>query len=480
MLMASSNINELVNKLISGFKENVLSILLYGSAIENNSETNDVDIIIILKNKNNIINDIKLIKEHILEKNNIDAQLLYEKELTSGNTFSLDTHGQFIVEELKQALPLYGDNPFMKLNINQEICKASVIQKLQYFVFRARQASLGYAILTKDNNHDFHRKKLKMAMLDLLIAKQVKVNKSEDIIEVFNKHYPEIITKEFQALFNQRKSLEPLEALPIYESLYDEALSWKIYSEKQKPGIAKEGEIFFEYLLPKETNNFVILCDGLPAVPYQHNLINLLANNGFGVLFPRYRGTWESEGIFLEKKPSDDISYLAKQLHKGIILGKNKITANTVSLISTSFGASVALSLAADENIDKIIALSPVLDFQKFSNLDSLKIFLQKMYSGSYRFTEKSWNELSSGRAVPSSLAVTKKFAPKLFLFGGGQDKEIPAKQLQGWGDNQGIKTTIYPDLSHLSFSKIGGKLLDDLLKLLKSSSSESQQLVDK
>ena len=483
--MPTNQINELADRIISLFKDNLSSILCYGSTTENPLETNDVDIIIILKNKHDIQKDMALLKKILVqEQKNIDTQLMYEKELANGNVFSLDTHGPFIVEELKKAIPLYGDNPFIKLNIYNDVRLASVIQKLQYYVFRARQASLGNPILTKDKNGNFHRKKLKMAMLDLLIAKQVTLNNSDDIIKTFIKYYPKIITKEFQFLLDRAKPLESLEALPIYEALYDEALSWinKVYPEKQKPGIAKEKGIFFEYLLPKKTENipFIILCDGLPSVPYKHDLINLLANNGYGVLYPRYQGTWESDGTFLAEKPGKDISYLAMQLRKGIILGKAKLNASYILLLGTSFGGSVALSLAADKNVDLIIALSPVLDFQNFPNLDSLKNFLQNMYSGSYRFTEESWKKLSSGHAVPSSSAVNKSSASKIFLFGGGHDKEVPAKQLQDWGEQQGIKTIIYPNLSHLSFSKIEGRLLDDILKLLNFSSSKLQQHVHK
>jgi predicted nucleotidyltransferase len=481
-LPSLDQINVLVGQIVSKFKDNLRSVLLYGSAARGAGKTNDLDMVMVLKTKNSSLKDLQIIKEILHDgENNVDLQLLYQKELTNGNTFSLDTHGAFVIEELKNAIPLYGDNPFRLLYPSSQMYQLSVVQKLQYYVFRARQACMGYNFSTKDQSEDFHRKKIRMAMLDLLIAKNISVEKSDTIFEVFIKHYPGIITKTFHTLFTRKTPLEINEALPLYEALYDEALSWtnRIYLEERKPGIAKEEGIFLEYLLPSgsQPSSFAILCDGLPSRPYQNQLMNILAGLGYGVMYPRYRGTWESEGTFLETKPSEDISYLAKRLREGMDFGGLTIKASHISLLATSFGASVALSTSHDANIDQIIALSPVLNFESFSHLSSLKTFLRKMYLSVYRFDDFGWNELAKGNAVPSALSVNKFFAAKIFLFGGREDKEIISRDLEAWGNNFGIPTIIYPEMGHLSFSMLKGKLLDEVIRVLNSSSSKFLQL---
>ncbi len=468
-----NRINFLTKGIASIFKNNLSSILLYGSNLDQYRKTNDIDMIIILKIKKSSLEDLKKIREILcgIEKD-IDLQLLYEKELTDGNTFSLDTHGQFIVEELKNAIPLYGENPFVLLFPSAQICQLSIVQKLQYYIFRARQELLGYNFSTKDQSKDFHRKKIKMAMLDLLLAKQITLKTTENIFKVFIQNYPKTITDNFHLLLKERAPLEIEGALPIYEALYDEALfmSTKIYPKQMKPKIAKKNGIFFEYLIPKNKTGkipFIILCEGLPAKPCQNKLMNILVDLGYGVLYPRYGGTWESEGVFLERKPGEEISYLAEKLLNGLVLGGTNITAKKITLIATSFGASVALSIAENKNINKIIALSPILNFKNLPSLDSLRKFLQKMYSTTYRFTASTWENLASGECVPSASSVNKKSVSKIFLFGGYEDKEISPIELMTWGKKIGISSCLYKNMGHLSFSKVKGKLLKDIVSLL-------------
>jgi len=474
-------INTLVSKIILGFKSNLLSILLYGSNIKKVSKKNDIDLIIILKEKNSSSKDLRILRRVLqTRKDFVDLQLLYEKELINGDTFSLDTHGQFIIEELKKAIPLYGDNPFVGFFLSISLIQLSIMHKLQYYVFRARQEYLGYGFSTKDKSKDFHRKKIIMAMLDLLLAKQITINDQKNILKIFIKNFPGVIKDEFYSLLNEKKLLDIEEAMPIYEVLYDKALSiiTYVYPEQRKPKIAKYKGVFFEYLIPKKVSTkipFIILCDGLPSIPYQKNFMNILVNLGYGVLYPRYRGAWESEGIFLEKETGKDISDLAERLVKGLDLEGINLTATQITLIATSFGASVALSIAKDKNIKRIIALSPVLDFRKFSNLNSLKKFLQKMYPSVYRFTNITWDNLASGEAVPSSSSINRNLAPKIFLFGGKQDKEISSLKLISWGKRMCITTRIYDNLGHLSFSKIEGKLLEDIVNILNFSDLELQ-----
>jgi len=71
-----------------------------------------------------------------------------------------------------------------------------------------------------------------------------------------------------------------------------------------------ENGILAEFLAPSRTRKrqkLVILCDGMPSIPRKQPLGEFLASKGFWVLYPRYRGTWESYGEFLARSPDQDL-----------------------------------------------------------------------------------------------------------------------------------------------------------------------------
>src|SRR5438309_797536 len=58
----------------------------------------------------------------------------------------------------------------------------------------------------------------------------------------------------------------------------------------------------------KKSDKAIILCSGMPTMPSKKRLMNFLADQGYWVFFPRYRGTWESGGEFLKASPAKDIN----------------------------------------------------------------------------------------------------------------------------------------------------------------------------
>src|SRR5260370_31639610 len=69
-------------------------------------------------------------------------------------------------------------------------------------------------------------------------------------------------------------------------------------------------QILAEFLPPtreRKTQKVVILCDGMPSIPRKQSLAEFLAGKGFWVIYPRYRGAWESGGEFLEGAPHEDL-----------------------------------------------------------------------------------------------------------------------------------------------------------------------------
>jgi hypothetical protein len=58
---------------------------------------------------------------------------------------------------------------------------------------------------------------------------------------------------------------------------------------------------------PGKRQKLIILCDGMPSIPRKRPLSEFLAAKGFWVIYPRYRGAWESGGEFLSRSPHEDI-----------------------------------------------------------------------------------------------------------------------------------------------------------------------------
>src|ERR1700735_4643306 len=80
-------------------------------------------------------------------------------------------------------------------------------------------------------------------------------------------------------------------------------------------------QIVAEFLPPlhsRKTQKLIILCDGMPSIPRKQPLSEFLAARGFWVIYPRYRGAWESSGQFLEKSPHQDILDIIDDLPKEI------------------------------------------------------------------------------------------------------------------------------------------------------------------
>jgi hypothetical protein len=54
---------------------------------------------------------------------------------------------------------------------------------------------------------------------------------------------------------------------------------------------------FLPSLRPRKTQKVIVLCDGMPSIPRKQPLMEFRAGKGFWVVYPRYRGAWESEHI---------------------------------------------------------------------------------------------------------------------------------------------------------------------------------------
>lgn len=217
--------SELTESIRLIFGDNLVGVLLYGSTLTSTHPA-DVDMLILLRVKADVCADLLAMKTF---KSNFptvyfDLQVIYADEYRDADNYSLDSHGCFFQAILSRAQVLWGENPFLKLQPSQEEVRKSVVRKLQYYCFRARQMYLGEAYRSKDQNHDFHRKKLIMALTDVLLAVGEPVPRNS--LNRFCEKFPGVLTAEDIEIVNSTGlPLQIEEAMVLYEKLYNFVLN---------------------------------------------------------------------------------------------------------------------------------------------------------------------------------------------------------------------------------------------------------------
>jgi alpha-beta hydrolase superfamily lysophospholipase len=156
---------------------------------------------------------------------------------------------------------------------------------------------------------------------------------------------------------------------------------------------------------PTKKQRVIILCGGMPGSPGKKDQLDFFSKKGFWVINPRYRGTWESSGKFLQESPHKDVLTVIDNLPKGFIdlWSKKKYGVNPdlIFIIGTSFGGPAALLASLDPRVNKIIAISPVIDWTVRSPeepLNKLFEFTAAAFGRAYEMSKKNFDKLRTGK----------------------------------------------------------------------------------
>ncbi len=241
-------------------------------------------------------------------------------------------------------------------------------------------------------------------------------------------------------------------------------------------------QIHFEFCFenPSKISEAIILCDGLPTAPRQKETLEFLASQGYLVIYPRYKGTWESGGIFLQEDPSKDIIEIAEFVKKGIfkelfndLIFSFKI--NKIFIIGTSFGGSIALSTAGSPIVDTIVACSPVVSFKNFNknndeqDLKKIGEFIQKAFRNAYRMNIGGWGQLLSGEIIdPAKYLGKNRKVKKICIFQSEKDPTVNYKYVQDFANELNLSFNLLKGDTHFSLSSIKNILIDKIQPLIK------------
>lgn len=233
----------------------------------------------------------------------------------------------------------------------------------------------------------------------------------------------------------------------------------------------RQGDIIFEFSTSAESQATIILCDGLPSVPKQREVMATLQSRGYDVFFPRYRGTWESDGEFLAQPPTEDIAEIITLIKAGSVTelyGSQQFKINPkVYLVGSSWGGSVVLGLADHPGVDKIVALSPIVNFLTHGingqgqDLHWLKGFVRQAFNQAYRFRDENWEQMLAGKLFNPLSSIRAGLVTVVYDEG---DLGVGSKEIETYCSKSGARTIKVVNLGHLSFSKIPDGLWDDIL----------------
>jgi len=198
-------------------------------------------------------------------------------------------------------------------------------------------------------------------------------------------------------------------------------------------------DIVAEFLPPKKSSQKVIIfLSGAPSVPKLSETLNFYSEKGFWVFHPRYRGSWESKGSFLEKSPEKDALDIINQLPKGFMEietgKKHKVNFKEIYLFGCSFGGPAAILASRDKRVTKSVLISAVTDWQAESKAEPMPQVLKYMknaYGDAYRVNLKNWKKLEAGNFYNPVKHIKTINGKKLLFFHAKNDLSVDFESVQ-------------------------------------------------
>ncbi|MCA9408777.1 MAG: prolyl oligopeptidase family serine peptidase [Candidatus Omnitrophica bacterium] len=225
-------------------------------------------------------------------------------------------------------------------------------------------------------------------------------------------------------------------------------------------------DIITEFMLPqrKDSRKVMIFCSGVPGSPHKDEVLDFWARKGYWTFFPRYRGTWESGGSFLAHSPHKDLldvidGLSSKEKFHDFWGGKNhQIKPKKIVIVGSSFGGPAAILASRDPRVDKVVCISPVVDWvaeNKADPLDKLYTFLKDAYGGAYRIQKKDWNKLAQGRFYNPVQHLQELDGRKILILHAKDDEIVKAKPVIKFAQQTQSQLVLLNKGGHLSSSML-------------------------
>jgi pimeloyl-ACP methyl ester carboxylesterase len=225
---------------------------------------------------------------------------------------------------------------------------------------------------------------------------------------------------------------------------------------------------------PRKTKRqkVVIICDGVPSVPTKRDLVTFFSKKGFWAIYPRYRGTWESDGVFLRKSLEEDVLDVIDALPKGFVSlwdeKKYKVVPDDIFIVASSFGGPAGILASRDPRVTKVVAVSPVVDWRapsKAEPMDFFMKFIREAFGNGYRFGKKEEAKLRTGKFY-SPVCHTKEIdGSKLLIFHAKDDESVRWNEVAKFARDIGANIKLFKKGGHLKSGHIVPKYWKQIAK---------------
>ena len=208
-------------------------------------------------------------------------------------------------------------------------------------------------------------------------------------------------------------------------------------------------EIVAEFLppsRPRKKQKLIILCDGMPSIPRKQPLSEFLAAKGFWVIYPRYRGAWESGGEFLAKSPHEDIldvlDELPKELEEIAFGQRFRLAPHQVFVIGGSFGGAAAILSSLDRRVTRVVANCPVVDWGILDKAEKAETskqnyaeYIRGAFGNAYRLSDVNWKKLRSGTYYNPWHHRNEIGGSKVMMFHAQDDPNVPYERTRQFAE---------------------------------------------
>ncbi|MFH1246188.1 MAG: hypothetical protein V1489_00235 [Candidatus Liptonbacteria bacterium] len=207
-----------------------------------------------------------------------------------------------------------------------------------------------------------------------------------------------------------------------------------------------------------EKAKVMIMLSGVPAMPSRGQVMDFFSKKGYWVFYPRYRGTWESSGKFLARSPHEDVIAVIDKLPRGFkdswSVEQYKIKPEKIDIVASSFGGPAGIIASCDPRINKIILISPVVDWRADSKVEPLPLLYKLIKSGfgeAYRIDKKGWHKLMRGKFYNPAIITDKIDGKKLFFVHAKDDDLALVGPVIRFAKKVGAELLLLPRGGHLS-----------------------------
>jgi len=236
-------------------------------------------------------------------------------------------------------------------------------------------------------------------------------------------------------------------------------------------------EIVAEFLPParrEKKQKLIVLCDGMPSIPRKQPLAEFLAIKGFWVIYPRYRGAWESGGKFLAKSPHRDIIDIFDEFPaqiEEIAFGKRfSLSPEKIFVIGGSFGGAAAILLSLDSRVTRVVANCAATDWSILDESEKMETskenyvdYVREAFGNAYRLSDANWNKLRSGRFYNPWHHRNEIDPSKILMFHAKDDPYVPYLSAKRFADATGVKLRSFARGGHISTDYITRKYWQEI-----------------